>query len=747
MPTDLGPAHPLRIYRLSRRSFLLRAGGVCIALGFRSHSVEAFAEQLAEMPQQWKLRRPNAWVTIGTDDLITLTSPVSEMGQGVMTSIPLLIAEEMDADWQKVRIQQAPTDAKAYGNPKFGGIQTTGGSQSTRAFFDMLRLVGAQTRKVLLASAAVELRVPMAELMTGPNIVVHQPSGRTLSYGRLAELGYFPDSIPAVSLADLKPATEWRYIGKALPRIDIPSKVTGAAEFGIDVQLPGMLYGAIRRPAVQDEALVSVKDTAARTIKGLTKIVPLPYGVGVVADNIWAARKALDALDITWTEKSPTRGYSSSQVMADYQAIARKDGVASVVVVRRGDAASVLHSSFKMLTATYASDHVHHATMEPLNATALVSTDRVEVWGPFQAQTAVQSAAANATGFDMSHVEVHTTMLGGAFGRKYEADFALDAVLLAKSVPGRPVKVIWTREDDIQHGKYRPLEAQYIQVGFSEDGKITAWRHHIVAASILARYTPNSFKQSGGLDPTITEGMDFNYDVPNLLGEYTRAERGIDVGFLRAIGHGYTKFAVECMLDEVAAATGADPLEMRLRLLHREPRAQRVLQAVAEMSGWERRPKGAPLGIAYSDAFGTHCAQVAEIDVTHETGEIRVLNVWCAVDAGPAIQPANIDAQVMGGIVYGISLCLHEQINIVDGKVQEANFNDYRVLRLSETPTIHIRVISSPSDAPGGIGEAGVPPVGAAIANAFAASNGGLRLRHYPFVPDRVKMAVKARET
>jgi len=661
-----------------------------------------------------------------------------------MTSIPLLIAEEMDADWQKVRIQQAPMDAKAYGNPKFGGIQTTGGSQSTRAFFDMLRLVGAQTRKVLMASAAVELHVPIAEIMTQPNIVVHQPSGRTLSYGRLAELGFLPNSIPEVTPADLKPANDWRYIGKALPRIDIPSKVTGTAEFGIDVQLPGMLYGVVRRPAVQGEALASVNDTAARNIKGLTKIVPLPYGVGVVADNFWAARKALDALGITWSEKSLTRRYSSNQVMADYQAIASKDGVASVVVARRGDAASALRSTFKVLTAAYASDHVHHATMEPPNATARVSAERVDIWGPFQAQTAVQSMAASVTGIDMSRVEVHTTMLGGGFGRKYEADFALDAVLLAKSMPGRPVKVIWTREDDIQHGKYRPLEAQYIQVGFGRDGEIAAWRHHIVAPSILARYTPDSFKQSGGLDPTITEGIDFNYDIPNLLGEYTRAERGVDVGFLRAIGNGYTKFGVECMLDEVATATGADPLDMRLRLLRHEPRAQRVLQAVAEMSGWTRRPKGAPLGIAYSDAFGSHCAQVAEIDVTHETGEIRVLNVWCAVDAGPSIQPGNIDAQIMSGIVYGISLCLHEQINIVDGEVQEANFNDYRVLRLSEVPEIHIRVVSSPSDAPGGIGEAGVPPVGAAIANAFAACNRGLRLRHYPFVPDRVKMALRA---
>jgi isoquinoline 1-oxidoreductase subunit beta len=743
MPDDCKRPGLPQAYCLSRRSLLLRAGGVSIVLGLGAHSVNAFAGQLAELPQQWNLSHPNVWVTIGTDDLITLISPSSEMGQGVMTSIPLLIAEEMDADWQKVRILQAPADATAYGNPKFGGVQATGGSDSTRAFFEMLRLVGAHTRKVLLASAAVELRVPVAELTTQPNIVVHRSSGRTISYGRLAELGVFPTPIPEVALADLKPSTDWRYIGKALPRIDVPSKVTGAAEFGIDVQLPGMLYGAVRRPAIQGEAPVSVDDTAARSIQGVTKIVPLPYGIGVIADNFWTARKALDALDITWSENSLARGYSSNQVMADYQAVASQDSAAPVIFARRGDAASALQSTFKIVTATYASDHVHHATMEPPNATALVSTERVDVWGPFQAQTVVQSAGASATGIDMSRVEVHTTLLGGGFGRKYEADFALDAILLAKSMPGQPVKVIWTREDDTQHGKYRPLEAQYIQVGFSENGTITAWRHHIVAASILARYAPGPFKKSGGLDPSITEGIDCNYDVPNFLGEYTRVERGVDVGFLRSIGPGYTKFGIECMLDEVAAVTDTDPLEMRLRLLHHEPRAQRVLQTVAEMSGWKRRPKGAPLGIAYSDAFGTHCAQVAEIDVNHETGEIRVLNVWCVVDAGIAVQPVNIDAQIMSGIVQGISLCLHEQINIVGGAVQEANFNNYRVLRLSEVPEIHIRLISSPSDAPGGIGEAGVPPVGAAIANAFAACNGGLRLRHYPFVPDRVKMAVR----
>src|SRR5580692_11897124 len=293
-------ADTTQVYRVSRRAFLLQSGALTCAVGLGSLAPSAGARPGSA---GFSIRQPNAWVSIGTDDWITLISPASEMGQGVMTSIPLLIAEEMDADWQKVRIQQAPTDAKAYGNPKFGGAQATGGSQTTRVFFDMLRLVGAQTRKVLLASAAVELRVPMAELMTQPNIVVHQPSGRTLSYGRLAELGFLPNSIPEVTLADLKPATDWRYVGKALPRIDIPSKVTGTAVFGMDVQLPGMLYGAVRRPPVQGEAFVSVNEAAASAIKRLTKIVPLPYGVGAVADNIWAARQALDALDITWSER------------------------------------------------------------------------------------------------------------------------------------------------------------------------------------------------------------------------------------------------------------------------------------------------------------------------------------------------------------------------------------------------------------------------------------------------------------
>jgi isoquinoline 1-oxidoreductase beta subunit len=736
-----------QIHRLSRRSFLLQAGGLTLALAFGTRPVDAIAQLPNKPPKPFDLHRPNVWVTIGADDRITLISPASEMGQGVMTSIPLLIAEEMDADWNKVKVLQAP-NAKAYGNPKFGGAQATGGSQTTRAFFDPLRLVGAQTRNILIASASAMLGAPIDELTTEPNVVVHRATERKLSYGEIAANGRIPDPIPQVTLTDLKPATDWRYLGKDLPRIDIPSKVDGSACFGTDLLLPGMLYGAVARPPVQGEVPISIDDTAARPVRGVRKIVPLPYGVGVVADDPWAAMKARNALKITWSTRSRAREYSSDQVLTEYQALASGELGNPLIVVARGDAPSAVRSAFRVMTSTYVSEHVHQATMEPPNATALVSKGRVDVWGPFQEQTVVESLAAEITGAPFDDIAIHTTLLGGGFGRKYETDFARDALSLANAVPGQPVKVIWTREDDMQHAKYRPLEAQFVRIGLDRAGQIIAWHHRIVADSITARYHPDQFKKMGGLDPSVTEGIDFNYDVPGLLAEYVRVDRGVDVGFWRAVGPGYTKFAVECMLDEIASSTAADPLETRLRLLHREPRAQRVLQAVAEMSAWTKRrremPKGAPIGIAYSDAFGSYCAQVAEIAANRDTGEIRVLNVWCAVDPGPAMQPANIQAQIMSGIVFGISHCLHEQITFVNGEVQQANFNDYRVLRMSEIPDIHVQVLDSPLSPPGGIGEAGVPPIGAAIANAFAAVTGGVRLRHYPFVPERVKAALNS---
>jgi len=736
----------IQVDRLSRRTFLASMGSLVVSVAFAAEPAGMGGQsRKSSAGSPAAMYRPNAWVTIGADDFVTVISPASEMGQGVKTSLPLLVAEEMDADWNKVRILQAPADAKVFGNPNFGGLQITGGSQTTRGYYQKLRLVGAQTRKVILTSAATLMRVPIGELSTEPNIVVHAASGRRLSYGEIAKAMRLPAQIATVTVADLKLPATWRYIGKSMPRVDIPSKVDGSAQFGIDVQLPGMLYGAVARSPVQDERIEALDDAEARATPGLVKIVRLPYGVGVIADTFWAAQKARNALKVRWSSNSRARAYTSDQVLAEFQAIANNLDRPGVTIAKRGDVAAAFQRAARVVTANYSSDHVYHATMEPMNATALVSPEGVQTWGPFQAQTLVQLDASKAAGTTPDKVSVTTMLLGGGFGRKGEADFAIDAVLLAKEVPGRAVKVIWTREDDVRHGKYRPLEAQHVQVALDARGAIVGWRHRLVADSIFARTVPSQFAKAGGLDHPVTEGIDLNYNIDNLLGEYIREDRGVDVGFWRSVGPGYTKFAVECMLDEVAASTAADPLQLRLKLLGADASAYRVVKTVAEMADWGRKREGTALGLAYSDAFGAHCAQIAEVALDHDSGQIQVHNVWCTIDPGVPIQPENIVAQMESGIIHGLSHALLEKLSLVNGEVQESNFNSYRVMRLSEIPDIHVQVLASPTSAPGGIGEVGLPPVGPAVANGIAALTGGVRLRRYPFVPDRVLAALKAR--
>lgn len=719
-------------HRLTRRSFFVRVGGLGVAIAF-ADSWQSRADTVAVDGV-----RIGAWVTIGTDDIVTIVSPAAEMGQGVKTSLPLLVAEEMDADWAKVRIVQAHADKANFGNPGFGGLQLTGGSQTTRGYYGKLRLVGAQARQVILAAAASAMQVPVAELRTGPNLVVHSASGRQMSYGALARVAQVPAALPAVTDADLKRPDAWRYIGRPVPRTDLPSKTDGTAKFGIDVVLPGMLYGTVQRAPVQDEQPLTVDDTAAKAMRGVLKVVRLPYGVGVIAESTWAARRGRDALKVTWTKAARARSYDSAAALADYQAIANDPARHGVDVARHGDAPAALGTAARIITATYSTDHVHHATMEPVNATARVTGGRVEIWGPVQAQSALQFAAAHAAGTTPDKVEVTTMLLGGGLGRKSETDFGVDAVLMAKEAEGRPVKVIWTREDDVRHGKYRPMTAQSVRIGLDEKGGIVGWHQRLVCESIMARYYPPQFKDWGGVDEPVVDGLHLTYAVPGLLTEYVREPRGFDVGFWRSVGAGYTKFAIEGVLDEVAAATGADPVELRRKLLAQQPRGRRVVEVAAEMADWKRARVGSALGIAYSDSFGAHCAQVAEVSLDAATGGIRVLRVWCAVDAGIAIQPDNIVAQMEGGILHGISHALYEQVNVGGGEVQEGNFDTYRVLRMSEAPEIKVQIVAS-TDAPGGIGEVSLPPVAPAIANAVARLTGGKRLRHLPFLPDRVK--------
>jgi isoquinoline 1-oxidoreductase beta subunit len=721
---------------LSRRSFLVGTGSFTAAVAFGG-STDALA-------QAAKSFSPNVWVTIAPNGTITLVAPAAEMGQGVMTAMPALIAEDMDADWKKVKVVQAPSDAKSYGNPGFGGGQVTGASRTTQGYYEKLRLVGAQTRKVLLASAASEWKVPVGELTTEPGMVVHKASGRKISYGELAKTAKVPDPLPAVTTADLKPINQCRYIGKNLARVDVPLKVNGTAKYGIDTILPNMLYASVLRAPVQGEKPEKIDDAAAKAVKGVTQIVPLPYGVGIIGENLWATKKAKELLKVTWSNGAKARAYSSDKVLDEYRTIARDTSKSGVNIVKEKDAAAAIAGAAKVLSADYTTDHVSHATMEPMNATAQIIGDKVEIWAPTQAPTLAQAFGARMGDTTPDKVNVHTTYLGGGFGRRIEVDFTTDAVLLAKAARGRPVKVVWSREDDVQNDKYRPLEAQHVKVGLDAGGNIVGWHHRIVADSVFARANPPVYQQSGGKDEAVHDGLEFNYAMPAHLVEYVRQDRGVDVGFWRAVGPGYTKFGVECMVDEIAAAKGIDPVAMRLELLKNEPRAQKVIRAVASMANWDQKRQGRGLGIAYSDFWSAHCAQVAEVSLDQRTGAIKVHNVWCAVDPGIAVQPQNVEAQIESAIIYGISQALYEQITLKNGEVQESNFHDYRVLRMEDAPVIQVGVMPTWTDKPSGIGEVGLPPIGPAIANAVAQITGGKRLRQFPMSPERVLAVLKA---
>lgn len=726
---------------ISRRGFLVTGGGFGVAVLFGSLSDTAFGA--AEAQATGDDYRPNAWVTIAADGQISIICPASEMGQGIMTTLPLLIAEEMDAEWDRVRVVQAPADAETYGNPGFYGIQLTGGSESTRGYYSLLRLIGAQTRKVMVASAAAMLKVPVRALTTQPGKVIHTPSGRTLSYGDIAANGPLPDPLPQAVEADLKRREEWRYIGKRnIPRVDVPAKVDGTAIYGIDVQLPGMLFGAVLRPPVQDERPETIDDAAARAVPGVTQIVPLSYGVGIIGETVEATRRAKELLKVTWSRSSRVRAYTSSQLLEDFRDVARDLSQSGVEAFAEGDTEAAIAKAATVIEADYMSDLVCHATMEPMNATALVTGDRVEIWAPTQGPTGTQGFAAAVIGTTPDKVKVNVTLLGGGFGRRAEADFIVDAVSLAREVQGRPVKVIWSREDDIRHDKFRPLEAQHIKVGLDAEGDIIAWRHRIVADSIFARTNAKLFAGAGGHDDVVTEGAHFNYAVPAHRIDYIRQDNGLAIGFWFAVGVGYTRFAIECVVDEIAAARGIDPLQLRLTLLRDQPRARNVIETVGRMAQWDRPRGGRALGLAYSDAFGSHCAQIAEVSLDRDTGVIRVHKVWGAVDPGVAIQPRHIEAMMMVGITNGTGHALFEQVNIVDGEVQEGNFDTYRVIRMSEAPEIEVAVVANGDNPVGGMGQVGLPTVGPAIANAVARLTGGVRLRHYPFLPERVKAAL-----
>jgi isoquinoline 1-oxidoreductase subunit beta len=722
---------------LSRRQIMVGAAGLSFAFAF------APARELtaAVLGNERAGKAMSPWVSIATDGSITIMSPATEMGQGSMTSLPLIIAEELDADWAQVRIVPAPPIDAIYGNPGFGGTMYTAASNAVTSYFKPLRTFGAQVRRILLENAAGKLGVPIEELTTQPSVVVHAKSGRRLSYAEIAGFAQVPDKAPEITPEQLKKPSEFRLISKDVMRVELPMKVNGSAQYSIDQQVPGMVYGAVIRAPVEGSAADRVDDAKAKAMPGVIAVVRLPYGVGVLAETAWAVFAARQALAVTWTRQGQAWGFDSDKGMDAFAAAARDPNAKVSEWSKVGDALAEMPKAASVMEAEYRCDYAYHAQMEPLNATASVTDGAAEIWCGTQSQTMAVEAVAKVLGIPREKVKLHDMLLGGGFGRRGHRDeeFIIDAVLLAKEAK-RPVKVMWTREDDVHNGRQRPMSAHFLKAGFDASGKLNAWQHRVAGDRVTPYMDPVRF-QKAGKDFILMLGTDLKgYDVPHQVIEQVYQDTGARTSPLRGIGFTANKFATEAFMDEIARKRGIDPVKFRLELLKNTPRAVKVVQRVAEMAEWGKPRDGRGLGFAYIDYSGSQVAGIAEISLDRRSGEIRVHNFWCTIDCGIPVQPDNIAAQTESSIVYGLGMSLLERITYKDGAVEQSNFYDYRVPRMNEVPMMHVEVIATDNH-PTGAGQMATPLVAPAIASAVAGMTGA-RLRHTPFTPDRVLKAL-----
>ncbi len=700
---------------MERRAFLQTAGGLGagLVIGFR---IPTRGEQ---EPAPFA---PNAWLRIGADDSVLVVVDRSEMGQGVATALPMLLAEELEADWTKVQIEFAPAD-KAYINPLFG-MQGTGGSTSVRAAWTPLRKAGAAAREVLITAAAQRWAVKREECHAERGAVVHAKTRRRLRYGQLAARAA---ALPVPADVPLKDRKDWRIAGKPTHRLDTPLKVNGRAKFGIDVWVPGMRVAVVARSPVFGGKVKSFDATAAKAIEGVRDVVQISSGIAVVATGYWPATQGRDALKVEWDE-GPGAAVSSASIS---RLFAERAGQAGAVARHDGDPDGALAGGGgTVIEADYELPFLAHATMEPMNCTAHVRPDGggVDIWAPTQFQTGAQGIGAQIGGVPPEKVQVHTTYLGGGFGRRFELDFIQEALETSKAV-GVPVKVIWSREDDIRNAQYRPANFHRMRAGVGADGRPVAWTHRIVAPSIMARVFPNMVQN--GLDGEAVEGgVEMPYAVPNVHVDYALTDTGIPVGFWRSVNNSYNAFAVETFIDELAAAAKADPFEYRRALLTNAPRHRAVLELAAAKAGWGTPPPvGRARGIAVFKSFESFVAQVAEVSVS-PTGAVRVHRVVCAVDCGMYVNPDTIEAQMQSAIVFGLTAALKGAITIEKGRVEQGNFHDYEMLRLAEMPVVEVHIVPS-DEAPGGVGEPGTPPIAPAVCNAIFALT-GKRIRKLP---------------
>ncbi len=683
----------------------------------------------------------NAYVTIAASGAITIRAPSPEMGQGVLTSLPLIVAEELDADWSKVTVEAAPLGAE-YNHPIFRA-QYVVASLSVFGYWTPLRVAGAQARRVLIEAAAAKWGVPATELTTEPSVVVHAGSGRKLGYGEIAADAKPPAELPKIDPAkDLKPASQYRLLGKDVPRIDMLAKSNGSAVYGIDVQVPDMVYATLARAPVRGSGPESSNADMIKKLTGVLDVVTLGHGVAVVGYTFEAVRKARQQLKVRWKQGAPGDSINTDKDLATYLAHGRDASRVGEVWRTKGDAAVAMAGAARVMTREFLCDHYYHAQMEPMNSTAVVRGDTAEIWVGTQALTRTAVDVAAAIGTTVDKVKVHQHFLGGGYGRRASVEASVDAALIAKAV-GKPVKFILLREDDIASGTFRPMTAQKVDVGFDKDGQIVAWRQRVVGEPVAAfLYSPAFMAAQKNKDIIFMSGAEVpHYAVDNLVSEHVMEPERTRVGAWRGIGSGYTKFAVESVIDEIAHEKGVDPVEFRLSLIT-NPRVRAVVQKAAAMAEWQRKRSDTALGIGFAEYGASLSAGVAEISVDRQSGKIRVHNFWAAVDAGLPLQPANIAAQVEGAIVWGLSQSLKERITMEGGVVQQSNYHDYEILRMAETPEIKVEVLRSIPN-PTMVGELGVPTAAPAVANAFFALT-GKRLRHMPFTPERVLAALKA---
>jgi CO/xanthine dehydrogenase Mo-binding subunit len=671
---------------------------------------------------------PNAFVRVGRDDNVILVMPQVEMGQGTYTSMSMLIAEELEVDLARVSLEAAPPDDRLYANP-LAGFQVTGGSTSVMAMWEPLRRAGATARVMLIAAAANDWNVNPSSCRAEKGEVLHPPTGQRLNYGALVDAAA---NLPVPDKVALKDPKDFTLIGTPAKRIDTPDKVNGKAVYGIDAIVPGMKIAAVAACPVFGGTLVNVDDTKAMAIKGVRQVVRLDDGVAVIGDHMWAAMQGLAALDIDWDD-GPNANVSTASIVQQMEIASQKEGV---VAKKKGDIAKGMTDSARKVEAVYELPFLAHAAMEPMNCTVHVTADSCQIWVGNQVVSRAQATAVQVTGLPPEKVEVHNHLIGGGFGRRLDVDGITQAVAIAKQVDG-PVKVVWSREEDIQHDVYKPHFFDRITAGLDADGTPIAWHHRITGSSVWARWLPPTFKN--GFDPDTIEAAEPPYELPNFLLDYVRHEPpGLTTGNWRGVGPTHNIFVVESFIDELAAAAKKDPVEYRRALLGKSPRVLGALNLAAEKAGWgQPLASGLGRGVSVQFAMGTYLSQIAEVEVSKD-GEVSVRRVVCALDCGMVVNPDTIVAQIEGGIIFGISAALWGEITLKNGRVEQNNFNDYRVLRINETPLIEVHLVKS-TEAPGGIGEPGTIGIAPAIANAVFAAT-GKRIRKLP-IKDQLRRA------